>query len=74
MERQITQRDQIKSWLLKGLSISPLSALNNFGCMRLGARIHELKNEGLDIAGEMTNDGNKTYKRYWLNISKPVKQ
>jgi hypothetical protein len=44
-----TQREQIVKYLLTGKSITALEALNKFGCMRLGARIHELKKMGRDI-------------------------
>ena len=37
------QRDMIIEHLLRGRSITALEAQDKFGCMRLGARIFELK-------------------------------
>ena len=34
-------------------SITPLEALNAFGCMRLGARIYDLRQAGIQIRCEM---------------------
>jgi cell division protein FtsB len=44
-----TQREQIVKYLLTGRSLTALEALQKFGCMRLGARIYELKQMGRDI-------------------------
>lgn len=58
------QSSRILAWLASGKSITPLEALSEFGCFRLGARIWELKQEGHEIATEMvevvTADGGKT--------------
>ena len=40
-----TQKQQIQDHLNKGKSITPLQALNKFGCFRLAARINELRME-----------------------------
>ncbi len=45
------QNKRILKHLKKGLSITPLSALRLFGCMRLAARIYELRQAGHDIEG-----------------------
>lgn len=47
--RTHTQKEQIKDWLLSGREITALDALNHFGCFRLASRIHDLKQEGMDI-------------------------
>lgn len=44
--------DRIRSWLRAGRAITPVEALNRFGCMRLAARIHEFRAEGLPIVTE----------------------
>ena len=44
----MTQQEKIKLMLADGW-VSPMDALKESGCMRLGARIHELKSEGVDI-------------------------
>lgn len=55
-----TQRDQIREWLESGNSITPLEALNQFGCMALSQRIGELKREcGMCIETEMVELPNK---------------
>lgn len=38
-----TQNQQILEHLQRGLSIAPMEALRKFNCMRLGARIHNLR-------------------------------
>lgn len=74
-ERQTTQTEKIKEVLLKGGSITPLDALQNFGCMRLGARIWELiHKQGFEIVGEMVQDGDKSYKKYTLKKTLIKKQ
>lgn len=56
--------------LKDGRSITPLEALDKFGCFRLGARIFELKEEGHPIEREMveveTRDGTTRVARYSL--------
>ena len=52
MTETATQRAQIRAHLEAGRSITPLEALDLYGCYRLGARIHELKGEGLSILSE----------------------
>lgn len=55
-----TQCDQIREWLEAGNSITPLEALQQFGCMALSQRIGELKREhGLSIETEMIELPNK---------------
>lgn len=44
-----TQSEQIAKHLESGKSITPIEALNKFGCFRLGARIFDLKKQGYDI-------------------------
>lgn len=40
-----SQNAKIAEYLKQGHSITPLDALNLFGCMRLGARIADLKDK-----------------------------
>lgn len=58
-----SQKERILEHLLSGKSISPLEALNLYGCLRLGARIADIKGEGYLIYKEMVKDP-KTGKRY----------
>ena len=62
-----SQNKQIKAWLERGKSITPLDALNLFGSFRLGARIFDLKNDyGMKIKTEMVEVNGKRYAKYSL--------
>lgn len=63
MANKTTQSNQILEYMRQGNSITPLEALNLFGCMRLGARIYDLSQAGYIIHREMVHDS-KTGKRY----------
>jgi hypothetical protein len=47
-----SQKAQVKDWLSKGKSITPMEALEMFGCMRLAAVVFELRDEGMAIETE----------------------
>jgi len=54
--------------LLKGKSITALQALEMFGCMRLGARIYDLRMDGWDInKTSFQLDNGKTIAKYKLS-------
>ena len=61
-----SQLSRIKAHLLAGKTITPLEALNLFGCLRLAPRISNLRNAGLPIITEMVQYGRKRYARYSL--------
>lgn len=63
-----SQTDQILTHLQSGGSITPLEALERFGCLRLGARILDLRNAGHCISSELVNNQytGKRYARYTL--------
>lgn len=48
----MTQVDRILRHLRDYGSITPVDALREYGCMRLGARIYDLKRQGHDIRTE----------------------
>lgn len=48
----LSHKAQIKAALLAGETITPIDALNRFGCFRLGARIWDLRDEGMNIINE----------------------
>ena len=53
-----TQNEQILDYLKSGKSITPLEALEKFGCFRLSARIFNLREDGYNIITKnITNDG-----------------
>lgn len=45
----MTQKEMILAYLRENGSITPLEALKEFGCMRLTARIWDLKHDGHHI-------------------------
>ncbi len=55
-----SQNTQILAALKKGESITPLDALKRFDCLRLGARIKNIRDMGYQI----TTTINQTGKRY----------
>ena len=61
-----SQNEEILAHLLAGKSISPLEALEKFGCFRLGARILELKQQGHKIVTDMVTENGKRYASYRL--------
>ena len=71
MTRTDTQKDQILAALKAGDRLTPLDALERFGCFRLGARIFDLKQEGHDIRREMVERGDATVAEYWLKKPEP---
>ena len=62
-----SQNALIKGWLLNGYSITPMEALNMFGCFRLSARIANLRDEGLEVVTDMVTINNKRVARYYLS-------
>lgn len=60
----MTQTDAIRSYLLSGHSLTPIDALDKFGCFRLAARIDELRKAGLDIETIKEKKNGKSYARY----------
>lgn len=62
-----TQSQKIAAHLRSGKSITPLDALNLYGCFRLGARIWDLKDKGMPIVKRMvTVSGHKKVAQYSL--------
>lgn len=65
-ESSATQKSQIRTWLIDGNSITPIEALNKWGCFRLAAVINRLRNDGMDIITEKVSNGKKSFARYYL--------
>lgn len=63
------QNKQILEYLQSGKKLTPLEALNLFGCLRLGARIYDLKQKGFNIKSELVNRNGKTFAEYELSAS-----
>lgn len=57
------QTDQVLEYLQKNGSIDQLRAFKDLGIMRLGARIWDLRNAGVAVAGETKT--NPTTGKHW---------
>ena len=66
-----TQQQHIREYLEAGNSITPLEALEKFGCFRLGAQIFDLKKKGMPIDMKMKKD-EQTGKRYAVYFVAPA--
>jgi len=60
------QAEMILKDLKKGKRITPMSALSDYGCFRLSARIYDLKEAGHPVQSRMVTDNDKTYAEYSL--------
>lgn len=64
MTTQQSQKRAIKSHLISGGSITPIEALNKYGCLRLAARISELRSDGMHIKTVLTRSRSNPHKKY----------
>jgi len=55
----MSQNKQIADYLNKGKKLTPIDALNKFGCFRLAARIADLRNNGMNIVTKTIKLENK---------------
>jgi len=60
------QTNRILRYLRSGRGITPMSALTRFGCMRLAARIEELKDAGIRINSRMMSRNGRRFACYSL--------
>jgi hypothetical protein len=60
------QTEKILSHLMKGKGITPIDALNRFGCFRLAARIADLRRAGHRIFTDSITKNGKTFASYKL--------
>ena len=61
----MSQNQQIANYLNKGKKLTPLQALEKFGCFRLAARIADLRNNGMNIATKTIKlENNKIVAQY----------
>ena len=61
-----SQCDDILRHLQSGRSITPLEALEKYGCFRLGGRIYDLKQRGHNIVTDMVTKNGKRFASYRL--------
>jgi hypothetical protein len=65
-----SQADLIALYLDSGHELTPMQALEMFGCFRLAARIKDLRGRGLPIETLERKSGDKRYAAY--RIRRPV--
>lgn len=63
----MSQTEQIRSHLEEHGKIDPMTALKIFGCMRLAARISDLKEGGVKISTEMKSENGRRWAVYHLD-------
>lgn len=61
-----SQSKLILAYLMTGETLTPIEALNMFGCFRLGARIYDLKAKGHNIETKTIVSGKKRFAKYSL--------
>ena len=63
----MTQTQRILIYLKTGKSLTPLEALNKFGCLRLAARIADLRKDGHTIWTNYVQKDKKIFAAYKLS-------
>ena len=66
-----TQTERILNYLSKNKRITPIEALDKFGCFRLAARISDLRKLGHTIWTDNVTKNGKTFASY--SLSKNIK-
>lgn len=61
-----SQNNEILKSLESGEKLTPIDALNRFGCFRLGARVYDLKRRGHNIITETIEKNGKRFAQYYL--------
>lgn len=61
-----SQTELIRKHLESGKTITPLEALRRYDCLRLGARICDLRQDGLPVKTEIKRNGRKRFAEYSL--------
>ena len=60
----MSQGAAILNYMKSGNTLSPMEALHRFGCMRLAARIKELRRDGHNIVTTKKKVGDKSFAEY----------
>lgn len=63
----MTQAQRILIYLKSGKTLTPIEALNKFGCFRLAARIADLRRDGHKIWTNYIQKDNKIFAAYKLS-------
>ena len=71
-----SQHNQVLDALLDGDSITPIDALDKYGCFRLAAAIYDIKKDGYKVKTTMVKNklSKKRYAKYSLEDREPVKK
>lgn len=68
-----SQEKRILNYLQNGGKITPLEALNKFGCLRLSGRIYDLRRKGYNIKSNRITVNKKQVAQYSLQkLQKPI--
>lgn len=59
-----SQDRQIREHLAKGKKLTPIQALNKFGCLRLSARINDIRATGAKIKTRIVKRDGKRFAEY----------
>jgi hypothetical protein len=62
----MSQTQKILSYLKSGKTLTPITALEKFGCFRLSGRIYDLRDEGHNIQTIPTKKDGKVFAKYKL--------
>ena len=60
----MSQEQQILQYMSSGNPLTPIQALDKFGCFRLAARVKDLRDAGHTIYTEQVNKNGKRFARY----------
>jgi len=66
MTQTKSQTQRIFAHISKGWAITPMQALNKFGCLRLAARINDLKKLGIPVVSKMVHKNGVKFASYTL--------
>ncbi len=69
MSAALTQTDAILGHLRSGRALTPMDALRLFGCMRLAARVRELREAGHRVETSIVEGDGKRFALYWMPTS-----
>lgn len=61
-----SQNTLILKALMKGARLTPMDALNRFGCFRLSARVADLKKAGHKVQVRTVHLNGKSFAQYYL--------
>tara|TARA_R110000765_G_scaffold89550_2_gene170785 strand:+ start:179 stop:427 length:249 start_codon:yes stop_codon:yes gene_type:complete len=66
VHKEGSQSNRILKHMQEGYGITPITALQNYGCFRLAAVVFDLKREGHNIKTTIVRENEKKFARYKL--------